>query len=235
MDQSRQGQCSTSSSAPAGTPTFTSLNYTKDNILPIHIKEGLTNLVFIVIHEITGEVFTNQTGCFPITSNHGHAYLVIFYIYDANFIASIPIKNCTKEELFQAYQIMYKYLSSQGFKPQLHKMDNETSKDVKDFIESQHTNLHYTPPDIHRTNSAEQAIRTWKNHFTAGIASLPKTFPIANWCHLTNQCDYTINMLCPCHQNPLLSTFKAMEGSFSFDPTPMAPPGTEVLIHLKPA
>jgi hypothetical protein len=99
MDQSCQGKRSTSSSAPTSTPTFTSLDDTTDNILPIHIEEGLTNLVFVVIHEISGEAFTNQTGCFPITSNHGHAYLVIFYIYDANFIASIPIKNHTKEEL----------------------------------------------------------------------------------------------------------------------------------------
>jgi hypothetical protein len=113
-------------------------------------------------------------------------------------------------------------------------MDNKTSKDVKEFIESRCTTLQYTPPDIHRTNSAKQAIHTWKNHFTAGIASLPKTFPIANWCCLTNQCGYTINVLCPCRQNPLLLAFEAMEGSFLFNTTPMAPPGMEVLIHLNP-
>jgi hypothetical protein len=113
-------------------------------------------------------------------------------------------------------------------------MDNETSKDVKEFINSQHTTLQYMPPDIHCTNSAERAIRTWKYHFSAGIASLPKSFPIDIWCRLTNQCDYTINMLHPCCQNPLLSAFEAMEESFSFDTMPMAPPGTKVLVHLKP-
>jgi hypothetical protein len=112
-------------------------------------------------------------------------------------------------------------------------MDNETSKDVKDFIQSQQTALQYTPLDIHRINSAKQAICTWKNHFAAGIASLPKSSPIANWCCLANQCDYTINMLCPCCQNPLLSAFEAMEGSYLFDTTTMAPPGTKVLVHLK--
>ncbi len=40
-------------------------------------------------------------------------------------------------------------------------------------------------------------------------------------------------MLQSCHQNPALSAVEAMEGSFSFDATPMAPPGTEVLVHLK--
>jgi hypothetical protein len=186
----------------------------------------------MVIHNITRLVFSDQTGHFLITSNRGHAYLVIFYIYDAKFIASVPIKNQTKQEHFRAYQITYKYLSSCGFKPRLHKMDNKTSKDVKEFIQSQQTTLQYTPPDIHCTDSAEQAICIWKNHFAAGIASLPKSFP--NWCRLTNQCDCTINMLCPCCQHPLLSAFEAMEGSYSFDATPMASPGTKVLIHLKP-
>jgi hypothetical protein len=113
-------------------------------------------------------------------------------------------------------------------------MDNKTSKDIKDFIQSQQTSLQYTPPDIHCTNYAKQAICTWKNHFTADIASLPKRFPIANWCRLTNQCNYTINMLCPCCQNPLFSAFDAMEGPYLFDATPMVPPSTEVLVHLKP-
>jgi hypothetical protein len=112
-------------------------------------------------------------------------------------------------------------------------MDNKTSKDVEDFIQSQQTTLQYTPLDIHCTNSAEQAFCTWKNHFTAGIASLPKSFPITNWCRLTSQCDYTINMLCPCCQNILLSAFEVMEGSYLFDATPMVPPGTKVLLHLK--
>ncbi len=50
---------------------------------------------------------------------------------------SVPIKKRTKQELLRAYQITYKYLSSCEFKPCLHKMDNETLKDVKDFIQSQ--------------------------------------------------------------------------------------------------
>jgi hypothetical protein len=234
MDQSRQGQCSTSSPPLAETALPPTHNDANDDILPFQIEARLTHLIFMVIHDITGQVYTDQMGRFPITSNHGHAYLIIFYIYDANFIPFVPIKNHTKEELLRAYQITDKYLSSQGFKPQLHKIDNKTSKDVKEFIEFQRITLQYTLPDIHRTNFAERDIRTWKYHFTAGIANLPKTFPIANWCCLTNQCNYTINMFCPCHQNPLLLSFKAMEGSFLFDTTPMAPPGTKILVHLKP-
>ena len=92
----------------------------------------------------------------------------------------------------------YEWLLSQGFKPLLHKMDNHTLYEVKKFIQAQQTRLRqYTPPDMHRTNPSERVIRTWKNHFLAGIAGLPKSFPIANWCRLTRQWDATLNMLRP--------------------------------------
>jgi hypothetical protein len=83
-------------------------------------------------------------------------------------------------------------------------------------------------------NPAKHAIQTWKNHILAGMVGLPKSFSIANWCRLTPQCNVTFNMLCLCCQNPLLSAHKALEGSFSFDATPMAmsPLGTEVLVHM---
>jgi hypothetical protein len=73
MDQTHQGQCST---RPNPTNTFDANNsFVNDDALPDHNNEGLTNLIFMVIHNITGLVFSNQTGHFPITSNRGHAYL----------------------------------------------------------------------------------------------------------------------------------------------------------------
>jgi hypothetical protein len=114
-------------------------------------------------------------------------------------------------------------------------MDNKTSHNIKTFIRKENTWLQYTPPGIHRTNMAAWEIWTWKNHFLSGIAGLPKTFLIANWCRLTDQTDFTLNMLQLCHQNPALSVFKALEVSYSFDATPMAPLlGTKVLAHHKP-
>ena len=40
-------------------------------------------------------------------------------------------------------------------------------------------------------------------------------------------------MLRPGRQNPLQLAHEALEGSFSFEATPMAPLGTEVLVHIK--
>jgi hypothetical protein len=55
-----------------------------------------THFVFMAIYTINGNVFTDQTGRFPITSNCSQAYVVVFYIFDANAIQSVPIKNCSK-------------------------------------------------------------------------------------------------------------------------------------------
>jgi hypothetical protein len=87
---------------------------------------------------------------------------------------------------------------------------------------------------MHHTNPAKRAVRTWKNHFMAGLSGLPPSFPLANWCQLMMQSNATLYMIRPCCLNSLLSAHKALEGTFLFDAMPMAPLGTEVLVHQKP-
>eukprot|EP00957_Ditylum_brightwellii_P098448 7500568-Ditylum_brightwellii.AAC.1 len=64
-------------------------------------------------------------------------------------------------------------------------MDNETSKELIDWIEhQQETRVELTPLDMHQQNLGERGIQTWKDHFIVGLAGLPKEFPLANWCSL---------------------------------------------------
>lgn len=93
-----------------------------------------THLVFMHTHAINGATSSDQTGWFPITSNRGNAYIVVLYVFDANYICLVPIKNRLKDELMCAYRETYEWLTLWGFKPLLHKMDNETSHEVKNFI-----------------------------------------------------------------------------------------------------
>ena len=117
---------------------------------------------------------------------------------------------------------------SRGFKPRLHKINNKTSLTIKDFIKSQQT---YTPPDMHRQNAAAWAIQTWKKYFIAGIAGTLDYFPlVANFCCLTKECNYMNNMLWPNQQNPKISTLEALWDTYSFDATPVAPPGTKCYV-----
>ena len=161
-------------------------------------------------------------------------YIMVCYAYDCNLIEAIPLKNRSNNEFQRAYKYIYDLLTRKGYKPQLHKLDNETLRDIKEWIHQQNTNIQFTPPDMHCQNAAEKAIQTWKNHFLAGLASLPKDFPIIHWCCLIPQANITLNFLQPCRQNTALSAHAAIHGSYAFEVTPMAPPGTKAYIHIKP-
>ena len=76
-----------------------------------------------------------------------HAIHLCFYIYNQNYIKGIALKIRKKEEIQRAYQEVYMFYKNRGFKSKLHNMDNETSKDVEDFIASQNTQQQYTPPE----------------------------------------------------------------------------------------
>ena len=132
------------------------------------------------------------------------------------------------------FQLMYAKLQAKGFKSQLHKLGNESSTALKMFIANNKRALQYTPLEIHSTNAAKRAVETWKNLFKVGLASLPKQFPIAHWCHLTTQCDIILNMLQPCRQNPKLSAQETLHEAFHFDVTSISPPGTKCCVHIKP-
>eukprot|EP00804_Cyclotella_cryptica_P020487 CCRYP_019795-RA/>CCRYP_019795-RA protein AED:0.41 eAED:0.41 QI:0/-1/0/1/-1/1/1/0/277 len=69
-----------------------------------------TNMVFLTIAKVDGQLFTDQTGRFPVTSSRGNNYIVIFYIVDANYIKSYPIKSRHRTELIKAYDDVYNFL-----------------------------------------------------------------------------------------------------------------------------
>ena len=230
MDQRRANICSTKSSPvrEASPQLNHMIKYQQAS------NNEKTNMVFMTMVDVDRQLFTDQTGHFTVTSNRGHNYIVIFYAVDPNYIKSYPVKSRHRSELIQAYTEVYQFLRVRGYRPQLHKLDNKTSKDVEAFIAENNTKFQYTPPDIHRTNPAERAIHTWKNRLVAIQAGTPSTYRLSNWCKDLKQTDITLNMLRPCTTNPLLSTHKAMEVMFSFNRTPMAPIRAEVMIHIKP-
>eukprot|EP00957_Ditylum_brightwellii_P199624 15218256-Ditylum_brightwellii.AAC.1 len=73
--------------------------------------------MFVVILE-EGKVYSDQTGWFLHTSSKGTKYIMVLYVYNANDILTIGLKNRTEGELLQEYQLLYKYLQSKGYKLQ---------------------------------------------------------------------------------------------------------------------
>lgn len=60
-------------------------------------KNGDTHFVYMSNVDSKGLVCSDQTGMFPRIINRGMKYVCIFYIYDANFIKSVPIKSREKK------------------------------------------------------------------------------------------------------------------------------------------
>jgi hypothetical protein len=74
-----------------------------------------------------GQIYTDQTGIFPVILSKGNNYIMISYYYDSNAILAQPIKDHTAPELLKAFQIMEQELVARGLKPKLMKLDNEAS------------------------------------------------------------------------------------------------------------
>ena len=108
----------------------------------------------MTVAAVDGKLYSDQTGRFPITSNRGNSLVTIFYAVNGNYIKSYPLKSRDRSKLLQAYEGVYAYLRMRGYRPKTHKLDNETSNDVEDFISKQQALVQYPPLDNHRTNIA---------------------------------------------------------------------------------
>ena len=201
------------------------LHSTKEVINESSPMQTVTNecnhVVYIVLKEQPRKLYSNQTGRFPYTLNWGHTYFVVTYIYDANAIITKLIKNCSHSEIMAVNSKWYIFLTSRG--------QTKTPQNGQWNI-PYHWKLHQELADwnsIHTTWHAPTKC-SWTGNCT------PDSFPLpANFCCLTKQCNYMINMLRLNQLNPKLSTFEAFWGTYSFDATSMAPPGTKCYVHIK--
>jgi hypothetical protein len=212
----------------------TEIKSTNENNQETNIDHGIkTQFVYAATID-AGQIYTDQTGRFPVVSSKGKKYIMILYDYDSNAILAKPIKDRTAPELLKAFQIMEQVLVARGLKPKLMKLDNEASKLLKTYLHQQDITFQLVPPYSHRRNSAERAIRSFKEHLIAGLCSTDKSFPMHLWDRLLPQAVITLNMLMTSRINPKLSAATHIFGQYDFNRAPMAPPGTRIIAHETP-
>ncbi len=115
-----------------------------------------TNNIYADCRAITGNIGLDQTGRFIVPSTSGNNYLFILYDYDSNSIQAEPIPNRKKESIKAAYEKMLRLLQRRGLHPQLHRLDNEASQLLKEFITNEDIEFQLTPASLHRRNWAEK-------------------------------------------------------------------------------
>jgi hypothetical protein len=103
----------------------------------------------------------------PLCQAKGDKYIMVLYDYDSKAILAKIIKDRTAPELLKAFQFMEQELVARGITPKLMKLDNEASKVLKDYLYMHNITFQLAPPYSHRRNSAERAIRSFKDHLIA--------------------------------------------------------------------
>ncbi|KAL7531028.1 hypothetical protein ACHAXR_003813, partial [Thalassiosira sp. AJA248-18] len=202
MVQTRQGARSTKpkpKKAPASPAAVE-----PEPMLPA--DEVLLELHICVRH--ISRLYTDGTGCFPVTSRSRNQYMMVAYHCDSNVILVEPFQSRKDRHRLAAYDKIMAALKKRGHAVNLQILDNEASEEYKDKITKKYgARFQLVPPNMPRRNAAERAIRTWKAHFLAVLAAT---------------------------LNPRISAWDFYNGPSDYDATPFGPLGQQVIAHNKP-
>jgi hypothetical protein len=141
------------------------------------------------------------------------------------------MKSRSASEWVNVYDTIHQELTVKGIKPKLQTLDNEASTAMKNFFTANDVDYQLVPPRCRRRISSERAIRTFKEHFVAGLSSLDPTFPLHLWDRLLPQAEITLNLLLTSRLHPQLSTAAHFHGLVDYNKTSFAPPGCKIIAH----
>ena len=142
------------------------------------------------------KLYNDNIGIFPIKARSENQYLMVAYHCDSNTMLVAPFKTSKDKHRLEAYKSIMTCLQKNGTSVNLQILDNEVSSKSKHLI-TEDIGIKYqlVPPDIHRRNSAERAIHTFKEHFLSILAGIAPDFPKCLSDHLLPQTEMTLIIL----------------------------------------
>jgi hypothetical protein len=152
-----------------------------------------------------GQLYTDLTGRFHQRSSKSNWYVMVVYSFDCNYIKSVAMKSKSVSEWLNFFGGIFQELTSRGLKPNIKTIDNDASSALKSYFTENDMPYQLLPPHCHRCNAAERAIRTFKEHFVAGLSSVDPDFPMYLWIRLLPQEEITFNSLRTSRLHPQLS------------------------------
>jgi hypothetical protein len=110
-------------------------------------------------------------------------------------------------------------------------MDNEACVALKHYFTEKEMSYQLVPPHCHRANTAERAIRTFKEHFKSGLATVDPASPIHVWDRLLPQAEITLNLLRSSTFHPQLSAAAHYHGLIDYNRTTFGPSECKIIAH----
>eukprot|EP00804_Cyclotella_cryptica_P022720 CCRYP_012520-RA/>CCRYP_012520-RA protein AED:0.32 eAED:0.32 QI:0/-1/0/1/-1/1/1/0/364 len=176
-----------------------------------------------VVNEPVSKLYTDDMGRFPTRSCSGNQYNMLAYHCDSNAILVEPFQSCHDRNRIAAHGRIMTHLRNQGHLVEHQILDNEASKDYRHAITQEwKATYQLVPPNAHRANATERAIRTFKAHFLSILAGINPTFPNYLRDKLLPQTELTLNLLCQSTLAPAISAWETFNGPLNAQP-PLVP------------
>ena len=106
---------------------------------------------------------------------------------DENYIFMDIMKNRSGIQMMACYQRIVSRVKKARLTLRNHILDNEASAAHTALIEGNRMVLEFVPPGQHRSNIAERAIQTAKDHFVTILVGVSTASPMHLWCRLIPQ------------------------------------------------
>ena len=159
---------------------------------------------------------------------------MIAYNCDANLILAEPFSSIKDTHQLLAYENIMQQLTDNRLIVDLQILDNKAIAEYKRAIKTKwKANYQLVPPNTHRSNADERAIRTFKAHFLSVLAGVAPDFPRNLRDLLLKQTELTLNLLRQATLDPTRSAWSYFYEPFNYDATPIGPLGCDNISHKK--
>ena len=160
---------------------------------------------------------------------------MLSYHVDLNVTMVEPFQSRHDRHNLAAENRIMSRLQKNGHNVDLQILDKKCSTAYKLQIEEKwKSTFQLFPPDMHRHNTAERMIQTFKAHFLSILDGVSITFPNFLWDKLLPQTELTLNILRQSNIAPVISAWEHFNVPLNFKATPFAPLGIPIVIHNKP-
>ena len=181
----------------------------------------------------TGVVHGDATGEFPIRSRQGNIILLFMFAEDASYIRMELVKDREKHSLTKAFEDGFNFFAKYEQQPTFVRLNNEKSALFEAMCKKRTVGLQYVPPVQHRALKAERTIQTGKYHYISALVTADPEFPPDEWDRIKDHVEITLNLMRPSRINPNISAYEFLRGPFTWEHTPLGPPGAQIMVLNK--
>jgi hypothetical protein len=212
------------------------VDYEQDHEDDDHELEGIDPRIYLKIEASARPTtnFSDATGMTACPTRQGQKYNLIS-TYNG-YVHYEPMMTREKGSYVEAFKLTLAFYRRHKVRIEIQILDNEKSKLLEQYLQTQEgVQVHYCPPKNHRSNRAERAIRTGKNHVIGVSATTDANCPDNLWGDFLEQAEITLNILLPWRLDPNRSAYHGLTGAkFDFERHPMAPAGMRVTLFKHP-